>query len=129
MCGQRHHRPNTWDITHCAARTEWFHRRSEVTHPGQLLAIDEVVRVIRSVALKANAFRHAALERVAARVCHMARTGAVANLALNVSKRLLGIAHAIPIRRPKAHDVAGHAYGLVMAVCVEKSLVSVRVLG
>src|SRR5712671_1782086 len=81
------------------------------------------------VALKADALGHL-LHRVrGARIADMVGTRPMADLALDIAQRLLGIADAIAVRRSIPDHVTGDALRLIVAMPVQKGFERRRVCG
>src|SRR6185436_12382886 len=82
-----------------------------------------MVGMVLVMAVGANRFRDLFSNAGSTGGRRVSRAGTVADLALYVSKRVLGVTDAIAEFTAESHDVAGDANGLEMAMLVEQGLV------
>src|SRR6185436_9437493 len=94
-----------------------------VKHEWQALCVDKMVGMVLVMAVGANRFRDLFSNAGSTGGRRVSCAGTVADLALYVSKRVLGLTDAITEFTTESNDVAGDANGLEMAVFVEQGLV------
>src|SRR2546427_1436816 len=129
--------PDGWDLPtrfEPTARSADFHRESRsavgdsirtrgVTHARKLLAVDEMIRVIRRVTLCAHRLRNLARHAGPDGGQRVLGARSMTDLALHVPQRLFRISDVISPRRTVGDHVAGDTNRLVVAVRGAQGLV------
>src|SRR3989442_6397296 len=105
-----------------SSRSTGHDASDSVLDVGKTSCVAEVLGVLLVVALEADSFRNSAPDVRPSRREDVLLAWTVANFALNVSKRLLGLARSIAELRAETDDVTGNALGLVMPMYVEEGL-------